>query len=91
MLNYSVLMMLLLFIGIILITIDLVRYSIKCGETKVIYRYIPRSFNENYDNEVPVTEIFEKMFLNPSPWVDGINTYDRRGQEEINKFFISQM
>lgn len=90
-LNYNVIMMILLFVGILLITIDLVKFSQNCKDEKIIYRYIPRSFNEHYDNPVAVTDIFQKMFVNPSPWVDGINTYDRRGQEKLNDFFITQM
>ena len=41
--------------------------------------------------EAVYTKIFEKMFVNPSPWMANINTYDRKKVQEINKFFISQM
>ena len=56
-------------------------------EPKIIYRYIPRTLKEELEDPIPVSDIFETMFSQPSPWVGSIRTYDRRKQEEINKYF----
>ena len=83
--------LLITFIGILLITVAVVKDSHHCQKEKIVYRYLPRTFNQQYDHPVPVSEIFEKMFRNPSPWMSGVNTYDRKQQAEINKFFLSQV
>lgn len=72
-------------VGLCMIIVELVKESHRCNPTKVVYRYIPRSFNQQYDGEVPVSEIFHKMFQQPSPWLSGRGEYDRRKQERVNK------
>lgn len=81
------------FLGILFVMIEITR--IRAGLTKkppkVIYRYIPRTFEEEQIDPIPVTDIFETMFSQPSPWVGSIRTYDRRKQEKINQYFVSQL
>jgi hypothetical protein len=84
-------MILLLFIAILFISIDLTRTYYKVSNQKIVYRYIPRTFNQEMDHDVPVSEIFEKMFTNPSPWIAGLNDGESRKVDKINKFFITQM
>ena len=60
-------------------------------ERNVVYRYIPRTFEEEQENPVSVSDIFKTMFSNPSPWVNSLRTYDIGKQELINKYFISQL
>jgi hypothetical protein len=86
----STYIIIILFIGILLVTNSLTRASIKCPKQKIIYRFIPRTFDEELANEVPVTKIFETMFSQPSPWLGSIQNYDKRKQESINKYFVSQ-
>lgn len=79
---------LLAIIGTTLIIISLTQMYTKCPESKIIYRYIPRTFQEEQDSPVPVSEIFEDMFKQPSPWVESTSTV--RGRTgEINKYFVS--
>lgn len=89
----NVLMIIIIFIAIIMIVIDVTR--IKAGlvkkDPKIIYRYIPRTFEEEQLDPVYVTDIFETLFSQPSPWVGAVRTYDRRKQEKINQYFISQL
>ncbi len=80
-----------LFIGILLITVAVVKESANCKKERIIYRYIPRSFENEQSNEANVTDIFNVMFTQPSPWIASINDVDFRKQEAINKFFISQV
>jgi len=90
---HIVIILIILFIGTILISVDVTR--IKAGlvdkKPRVIYRYIPRTFIEEQEDPIPVTDIFETMFSQPTPWVDSIRTYDRKKQEKINKYFVSQL
>ena len=83
-------MLILLFIGILLITIDVTISYHEITNQKIVYRYIPRDLNQNMDNPVPVSEIFEKMFTQPSPWMAGLNSGDSRKVDKINKYFLSQ-
>jgi len=83
----------LLFIGITIIIIGVVRSQMHCPPNKVEYRYVPRTFVEEQNDPTPITEIFAKMFLEPTPWIrhsgGKFGPANRRG-EDINKYFISQ-
>lgn len=58
---------------------------------KVIYRYIPRTFEEEQRDPPLVSDIFETMFSQPDPWVTSMRYYDVRKQENVNKYFITQL
>lgn len=77
--------------GLLLITVEIVKMTFKCPPAKVVYRYIPRTFEEEQNEPVYPSEIFKKMFKNPSPWISGANEVDSRINESLNKFFITQM
>jgi len=81
----------LLFVGILFVSISIILSRVKCQNEKIIYKYIPQSFEEQQMNEPPVSKIFEKIFKSPDTWIGSINELDRKKQEEINKYFISQM
>jgi len=59
-------------------------------EPKVIYKYLPRTLEEEENEPVFATEIFKTMFTQPSVWIN--STYDNtiRRTEVPNKYFISQ-
>jgi hypothetical protein len=80
-----------LFLGIIFIVISLVKVTAQCPKQQIIYRYIPRSFDEEQEEPVYVTDIFKNMFTQPSTWIGETTDLDTRKREQINKFFISQM
>ncbi len=90
---YKEIVVLIVFLGILFVVIEITR--IQAGLTKkhdkVIYRYIPRTFEEEQLDPIPVSDIFETMFSQPSPWVGSIRTYDRRKQEKVNQYFINQL
>jgi hypothetical protein len=83
------LLVVMLFVGILFIVIDIVREN-NAHHEKIIYRYIPRTFEEEQNEPVYVSEIFQTMFTQPSIWVRDINDYNDAKKREINKFFISQ-
>lgn len=87
------LVVLLLFIGLLLIAIDVVKvhsgYYTK--DPKIIYKYIPRTFQEEQEDPVAISDIFDTMFSQPSPWLGSIRNYDLRKQDNINKYFVTQL
>ena len=77
-------------LGLYFISVSIIKESYKCDDTKIIYKYIPKSFADEQSEPVLVTQIFKKMFDLPSPWIDSIGTYDRKKQDLVNQYFISQ-
>lgn len=79
-----------MFICVILLTIYFtIKSNLKKCEEKVIYKYIPRTIQEEEESPVYVSEIFKTMFSQPSTWVDSINEDTIRRQEGLNNYFIS--
>lgn len=74
--------------GLMLVIGDLVRAYKQCPLPKTIYRFIPRTFKEEQESPIPVSEIYVDLFEKPSPWVSGYGTFNTRSQ--LNQFFISQ-
>jgi hypothetical protein len=64
------LIVMLLLLAFIMIVIDVTKMNYKCPTNKIEYRYIPRSFEDEQDNIIPIKQIFGKMFDNPSPWIN---------------------
>lgn len=87
--NKTILVIFLIF-GIILIVIALVQTNQSCPPQKTIYKYIPRTFDEEQEQPVYVSDIFKAMFTQPSPWNSGIIEYDKRINDSINQYFVSQ-
>jgi hypothetical protein len=81
----------LIIIGFIIIYIDqYYRYEIKQKPTeKIIYKYLPRSPQEELDQPVFPTDIFSTMFSQPDPWILDLNDLNTRQKTNINKYFIS--
>lgn len=52
----------------------------KCPKPFIQYKYIPRSFKDEQEEPVPIVDIFNSMFSQPSPWMmsRGIGLTDRR-------------
>lgn len=61
----------------------------KC-EQKIIYKYLPRTLEEEETEPIYVSQIFAPMFTQPSVWIDSIFEDDKRKNEKLNKYFISQ-
>jgi hypothetical protein len=93
---FKKILLLIMIIGIILIVVSLYKkpangeLSDKCKNPKIVYRYIPRTAEEDKAEPIYVSDVFKKMFDNPSPWVRSINDADYDQMEKMNKFFISQ-
>jgi len=86
----KLLILILFFIGILFISVDLIKENKICPPEKIVYKYIPRTFEEEQNSPVYVSDIFRTMFANPSPWVRSSQDVDTRKTEALNKYFISQ-
>ena len=67
------------------------RASIETPKEKIVYRYIPRTFEEEQNEPVMISDIFKTMFSQPEPWIGNINDVDNRKKEGINKYYISKL
>jgi hypothetical protein len=86
----KVALLIILFMGMVLITISIIQHEQKAPSTQIEYRYIPRTLEEEEAEPVYVSDIFKTMFSQQSPWIFSIQNLDRKKEEAVNKFFISQ-
>jgi hypothetical protein len=84
-------LLILLMVGIVLIAIAIAGNQQLCPTQKIIYKYVPRTFDEEQDEPVYASDIFKTMFTQPSAWNSGLVDYDKRKRDAMNKYFISQM
>jgi hypothetical protein len=57
----------LLILGVVLITMGFARMYYTRDNSKVIYRYIPRTFNEDQDNQPALGDLYNTMFYGIEP------------------------
>ena len=84
------LIIILTFIGIIVIVVGYVNQIKKCPPPKVEYRYIPRTFQEDQEHPVRISELYNTMFVEPTPWLHGMTLSNGVKNGEINRYYISQ-
>ena len=84
-------LILFMFVGVLFITINLVKTEQTCPQNKIIYRYIPRTLDEEQESPAYSTDIFRTMFSQPSPWINSIDNMVIKKRENINQFFINQI
>jgi hypothetical protein len=87
---YKNILVITIFIGILFIVVDIVRTEKECPQNKIIYRYIPRTLDEELDSPAFATDVFRTMFTQPSPWINSIDNMMLRKREDVNQFFITQ-
>jgi len=89
----SVLMQSFFIIGLLLVMIAVVRAYNQCEPSKIIYRYIPRTFVEEQENPVPLDDIFYTMFNNPTPWVASVDIERKKNDigENLNRYYVTQI
>ena len=75
-------------IGFFLTAIGLVRIYYKCPANQIIYRYIPRTFEQEQQLPVNLDQLYFTMFEEASPWVGSFRT--RKKRREFGGDFISQ-
>ena len=62
---------LLLLVGVVFVVNGIVKERSKVPPAKVEYRFVPRTFREEQEAPVKVSQIFEDMFTRPTPWPTG--------------------
>ncbi len=77
-------------IGIIFLSVYYVSINNISPSQKIIYKYIPRTFSQEQNEPIYVSEIFKTMFSQPSVWIESITDDQNRNNELLNKYFISQ-
>ena len=88
---YKNILLAMLIFGLLLIVINITKTVNQCPSQQIIYKYIPRTFDEEQENPALVSDIFKTMFSRPEPWIGSVNDLDSRKKESINKYFISKM
>jgi len=83
--------LLIMIVGIILLAIYYIVSQETSRQTNIIYKYLPRTLEEEETSPIYVSDIFKAMFTQPSVWIDSINENEERKNEAIDKFYISQM
>ena len=83
------LVVILMFAGIISIVIGYINQAKKCPPPKIEYRYIPRTFQQDQDNPVKVSELYHTLFTQPTPWIRGVLSTHTKNSD-VNRYFISQ-
>lgn len=76
-----------LLIGFLFIVGGLIVSKKKTPSTIIQYRFVPRTFREEQENPVQVSDLFHDMFNKPTPWV---LTYGENDTNFINRRYISQ-
>lgn len=87
----GILLLLCVISAVISMTTTIIRLNTQQPKTKIVYRYMPRTFEEEQENLPLVSDIFRTMFTDQTPWVNSVMSYDRRKEESINKYYISQI
>ena len=88
---YKTFVLILFIMGIIFITSSVSKSIGEKTTEKIVYRYIPRTLEEEENEQAYPSEIFATMFTQPSTWIGAINDLDTRKKEAINQYFVSQI
>jgi len=80
----------LIIIGTLFVVIGVARSYYSCPPNIIEYRYIPRTFKEEQDQPIPVSEIFADMFKTSTPWVASISTTKDRLTGQTNRYMINE-
>ena len=70
MVKFNKIILFIIFCIIMFIIIEFVKLNTmnKCPKPVIQYRFVPRTFNEDQNDPIYVSEIFRNMFNEQSPW-----------------------
>jgi hypothetical protein len=83
------LVVILTFMGIMNIIVGYINQKQTCPEPKIEYRYIPRTFEQDQNNPVKVSDIYSTMFNQPTPWLRGVVNHTSK-KSDLDRYYISQ-
>jgi hypothetical protein len=75
----------------VFVAVNLTQLRSKPPETQIVYKYIPKTFDEIQQEQPFVSDLFKTMFTEQTPWVNSVMDYDRRKNESINAYYVSQV
>jgi hypothetical protein len=78
------------FFGVISVVVGYVNQLKKCPPPSIEYRYIPRTFEEDQENPVKISELYNSMFVEPTPWLHGMTLSSGVKNAELNRYYVSQ-
>jgi hypothetical protein len=86
----QLILLILIFVGIIFITINLVKNANTCDtQPQIIYRYIPRTFDEEQEDPAYASDIHKTLFSLKSPWIYNANDIEIHKQASIRDFIAN--
>lgn len=88
----KILAIVLILLGLLSIMMSMLNnnsYQCPSSMPKVIYKYIPRSFEDDQFESMNVSDIFRTMFEKPDVWMLGIDALDVNKNEAVNKYFTN--
>lgn len=62
------LILILMMTGVILIAVGYIKTNQFCPPPKIEYRYVPRTFEQEQNNPIPIMSVHGKMFKKSSPF-----------------------
>ncbi len=90
MLSSKFIIIILIFLGILCIVVSISKNNQQYQQPKIIYRYIPRTFEEEQNEPVYASDIFRTMFEQPDVWMLSVGALDSHKNEQVNKYFVNQ-
>ncbi len=85
---YKYVIIIALIIGVMFIITEILRINMECSD-RYIYRYIPRTFEEEQNEVAYPSDIFKAMFTQPTPWIHSTNDIDLNRKDAVNLFMVS--
>lgn len=87
----NALIVILVFAAWLFVMIGYIRRKGTCSKPVTEYRYVPRTFVEEQEDPSPVSDIFDDMFLQNTPWEQGhLLTAVSRRNNVNNSFFNTE-
>jgi len=89
-LNFRFIVLVLFLIGVIFIIIELTKSYNECPAKKIEYRYLPRTFKEEQESQVPIDDVYGTMFAQASPWVGSFTKNEENIRTLRDQNYVSQ-
>jgi len=83
----------LLYVGVLFIIIGYINSQQVCPTPKIVYRYVPRTFEESQLDPVSVDSIFQNMFLDSSYIASGrkqqVDISDKQAPQGFQDYYTT--
>lgn len=79
-------LIILILIGIIIVIISILKDIIKCNNNKIVYNYIPQTYEDEKNSLMYTDDIYKVLYSRPSNWIESINNYEIKEYNNIINF-----